>query len=342
MNSKSKLGQFFTTNADYIFKDMIIPENVNIIEPFAGSMDLIRWAKTMGHSVGEMYDIEPRDECVVKRDTLLDPPDYHDKFVLTNPPYLARNKSVDKTVFDKYATNDLYKIFLYTITDCAGGLIIIPAGFFMSPRDLDIKCRNEFMSRFAIKRVNYFEERVFDDTSTTIVAILFERNEIHMTSQNVRWCIFPEMNVKTFDMRKEYGWMIGGDIYDIKGSSDIKIRRYVSGMSLKNDENISHLTLHALDSGSRDGRIKLVYDETPYEGKSTSRSYATLCFNISLTDDEQRKIANEFTRFIEEKRTEYHSLFLPMYRESKEYARKRIPFDLSYKIVSYIIDRLRS
>lgn len=31
----------------------------------------------------------------------------NNKFVLTNPPYLARNKSIDKTVFDKYKTNDL-------------------------------------------------------------------------------------------------------------------------------------------------------------------------------------------------------------------------------------------
>ena len=36
---------------------------------------------------------------VIKRDTILNPPNYNNKFIITNPPYLARNKSKDKTLF---------------------------------------------------------------------------------------------------------------------------------------------------------------------------------------------------------------------------------------------------
>ena len=62
-----------------------------------------------------MYDIEPKKDGIVKKDTLLNPPDYQGKFVITNPPYLARNKCADKTLFDKYQTNDLYKCFIKVI-----------------------------------------------------------------------------------------------------------------------------------------------------------------------------------------------------------------------------------
>jgi hypothetical protein len=292
--------------------------------------------------VNEMYDICPTSNRVVQRDTLLNPPEYEGKFVLTNPPYLARNKSEDKSIFEKYSTNDLYKGFLYSIKKASGGLIIIPAGFFMSARDVDVKCRNAFMERFAIRKVNYFEERVFQDTSTTVVAILFEKNEKPLMYQTVKWNIFPGNTEKIFIMQKDLNWIVGGDVYSMK-SSGTKIRRYVSGMSLRKDEYVSGLTLHALDSGTQNGRIKLVYQPGyVYEGKHTSRSFATLCLDVVLTDDDQMKIAEEFTKFIEAKREQWHSLFLPMYRESKEYARKRIPFDLAYTIVSHIIDEKRS
>jgi hypothetical protein len=40
---------------------------------------------------------------------------------------------------------------------------------------------------------------------------------------------------------------------------------------------------------------------------------------------------------LEKKREETWSLFLPQFRESKEYAMKRIPFELAYKILSHLL-----
>lgn len=43
---KKQLGQFFTTNSDYIlqgFEDFVFDKEVT--DPFAGSQDLIRWAE---------------------------------------------------------------------------------------------------------------------------------------------------------------------------------------------------------------------------------------------------------------------------------------------------------
>ncbi len=56
-----------------------------------------------------------------------------------------------------------------------------------------------------------------------------------------------------------------------------------------------------------------------------------------LSEEDQIRVAKEFNEILETRREQYWSLFLPQYRESKEYARKRIPFDLSYKIVSNLL-----
>jgi hypothetical protein len=90
------------------------------------------------------------------------------------------------------------------------------------------------------------------------------------------------------------------------------------------------------------GRISLSYTKDyVYPAKDCSRTYATLrIIGKKLTEEEQKKICEKFNEFIELKRHENWSLFLPQFRESKEYARKRIPFELAYKIVSNIIINL--
>jgi hypothetical protein len=75
-----------------------------------------------------------------------------------------------------------------------------------------------------------------------------------------------------------------------------------------------------------------------YPAKDSSRTYATLCIQgRTLSAEEQQTICTQFNALIEKKRTETWSLFLPQFRESKEYARKRIPFELAYTIVLHLI-----
>jgi len=63
----------------------------------------------------DCYDIEPKKEFIIKKDTIQEPPNYNNTFIITNPPYLARNKSKNKELFDKYDVNDLYKCFIGNI-----------------------------------------------------------------------------------------------------------------------------------------------------------------------------------------------------------------------------------
>lgn len=342
---KKMKGQFYTVNSSYILDGLSMPPQSArcIIEPFAGKGDLLEWLVKNNNTLPiELYDIDPKKEGVVQRDTLMYPPNYKDAWILTNPPYLARNKCDKKEVFDKYDTNDLYKCFITSLTkqeSCAGGIFIIPAGFFLSPRDLDARCRNDFLSRYKLLKVKYFEETVFPDTTTTVVAFAFEKSPILLTEQSVEWVSLPSGNKRIFKMSKEDDWIIGGDIYKLSVPIGVKVRRHVEGQTLKDGEKRTHMTLCALDSGTKDGRICLEYKEGyVYPAKECSRTYATLCIQgKNISSEEQKKICLEFNSLVEKKRSETWSLFLPQFRESKEYARKRIPFELAYTIVLHLI-----
>ena len=85
MSNKSTLGQFYTTNYNYILSRFSIPKEISIIvEPFCGNGDLLKFIDKEKYTL-ECFDIEPKQAYIVKRDTLLDPPIYDNKFVLTNP-----------------------------------------------------------------------------------------------------------------------------------------------------------------------------------------------------------------------------------------------------------------
>lgn len=346
VENKKKRGQFYTTNSSYILDGFPEPpaDIRCIMEPFAGKGDLIEWIqqKTSCTKPIEAYDIEPKKEGIQRRDTLVNPPDYSNSWILTNPPYLARNKSDKKEIYELYDTNDLYKCFISSVVkqnNCRGGIFIIPAGFFFSPRDIDVRCRSDLMTKFRITKVKYFEETVFDDTTTTIVAFSFEKSATDLKEQKVEWEIMPSKVKKHFTMSASNDWIIGGDIYNLTVPSDIKVRRFVVGQPLKENEQQTYITLNALDSGTKEGRICLSYKKGEiYQAKECSRTYATLrILGKTLTEDEQIQICAEFNSFLEKKREEYWSLFLPQFRESKEYARKRIPFELAYRIVLHLI-----
>jgi hypothetical protein len=339
-HSKKSAGQFYTVQSDYILSGVPRPpKNVKVIEPFAGQGDLLSWIGT--DNPIEAYDIDPKHLDVKQRDTLLDPPDYDGCWVITNPPYLARNHADDKTVFNTYESNDLYKCFMISLanSECLGGSVIIPVGFFLSPRDIDVACRNVFLSKYRVIQVKYFEEDVFPDTSTTVVVISFEKSTEVLTEQKVGWIHRPSGLQKEFLIRKGDGWIIGGDIYTLSTPVGISVRRHVEGRQLEEGETLTGLTLTALDSGKAGGRIQLRYDPLyVYPAKDSSRAYLTVCIKgITLSPDRQKEIADRFNEFIELKRNETWSLFLPQFRESKEYARKRIPFELAYRIILHLI-----
>ena len=100
----------YTVNAELICKGLtdFIPEDATLVEPFVGKGDLL---SLFPENKWELYDIEPQIPNTFQQDTLRKPPDYKGKWVITNPPFLAKNKATDKTIFNMYeGYDDLYKI----------------------------------------------------------------------------------------------------------------------------------------------------------------------------------------------------------------------------------------
>ena len=163
----------YTVNAELICKGLtdFIPEDATLVEPFVGKGDLL---SLFPENKWEMYDIEPQIPNTIQQDTLRKPPDYKGKWVITNPPFLAKNKATDKTIFNMYdGYDDLYKIFIHTILDAEGGIIIIPTNFLADERSRTI--RFQFFEKFEIMKVNFFAESVFPTTACAICSIVFKK-----------------------------------------------------------------------------------------------------------------------------------------------------------------------
>ena len=338
--SKNELGQFYTTNYKYILSNMEIPENVNtIIEPFVGNGDLLRFVKNINQYNIEIYDIDPKYTSTLQRDTLYYPPDYKDKFILTNPPYLARNKSKNKHIYDKYNCNDLYKCFIMSIIQSAsmGGIIIVPLNFISSIRKSDIELRTKFLQLYSIKIVNIFEERVFDDTSYTVCSIYFMKKNNNDSNNNIKMYIYPSKKVMLINLNTENNYTIGGEIYNLPQNPKYKVERATK----VNKKNITNILLKCIDDSITNKLgFKIVSDEDRFiddSPKLSARSYATLLINKPLTLQEQTELVDKMNNYIKEKREEYNSLFLTNYRESNSIARKRISFELAFKICNYML-----
>jgi len=288
ISTKKLYGQFMTTNYEYILKNMFIPDNVkNIIEPFAGNCDLIKFIKNKDLYNIEYYDIEPKKDFIIHRDTLNNPPIYENKFVLTNPPYLARNKSNDKIIFEKYDENDLYKCFIreLIINNPVGGIIIIPLNFWSSIRKNDIELRKDFLNKFKVLLINIFEENVFEDTSYSVCSFQFvkkddiieknqsfsvdsslfsgvstkentEKNQSFSVdsspcskenSNTIKINIYPSLKEMEIELNEKNDYIIGGHIYKLPRKNKYKIERLTK--KNKNNKN-TNILVKCLDDNS--------------------------------------------------------------------------------------------
>lgn len=341
MNHKKKLGQFYTTNYEYILQGIIIPDDIiDIIEPFTGKGDLISFINKHKKDYNiECYDIDPKQYYIIHQDTLNNPPNYNNKYIITNPPYLARNKSNDKLLFDKYDVNDLYKCLIkeLTINLCKGGILILPLNFWSSIRTADIELRKKFLEKYDIQQLNIFEEKVFKDTTYTICSFQFtlKINPNHLLKID----IYPIKKQMIIELNDDNNYMIGGHIYKLKLKNTYTITRLTKNNKEKDYSNI--LVKCIDDNEDKKIGLSIVNDNEIYIDNTpnlSARTYATLIIEPYITIDKQEMLINKFNEYLNINREKYHSLFLCNYRESKDIARKRISFDLVYNIMAYILE----
>jgi hypothetical protein len=303
--------------------------------------DLLNFVKNKSEYTIEVYDIDPKIPNTVKRDTLENPPDYTDKFILTNPPYLAKNKNKSKELYEKYKCNDLYKCFIVSIITnvCQGGMIIIPLNFLSSIRKSDVELRQHFSEIYSIQMINVFEEQVFDDTSYAVCSIYFVKKH-NNEFDNIKMNVYPSKRLMNISLTAENNYIIGGDIYNLPQNSKYKVQRATK----KTTKNITNILLKCIDDNinSQLG-FKMVSDEDRFIDNTeilSARSYATLVIDTTLTLEEQTDLVRKMNDFIKEQREKTNSLFLTNYRESNTIARKRILFDLAFKICNYALSSL--
>jgi hypothetical protein len=344
---KKRLGKFYTENYEHIMQGFELPSlhETHFIEPFVGKGHLLEFLKSyyqteLANLHISFYDLESHVEGTQVRDSIQNPPDYTNAFVITNPPFLALNKTREKDPFHMYGVNDLYKCFLKTIIhrDCVGGLLIIPINFWSSIRKNDILLRKMFLEKYKVKKMNLFEERVFHDTSFMVTSFLFERRQEGDDNFSIPTTIYPSKKEVSFEVSEFTYWMIGGDLYHLPQNEKISVTRVYEKENGEWENPNTRLYLHALDDGiEKRIHLEFVTDREMYIGKESDRSYCSLSIHPPLQDEMQRLLADRFNRYLEKKRTEYHSMFLTNYRESREFARKRISFQLAYEIINYLI-----
>lgn len=329
MTNKVKYGQFYTTNSKYIIGNLIndLPENLIVVEPFCGNGDLLIFNNDY-----EIYDIDSKFKNCEIRNTLINPPDYKGKLVVTNPPFLAKNKNKDKSIYELYNVGDLYKAAIKSIIECEGGILILPLNFLC---DEDKHIRNLFFDNFKIIQMNVFEEQVFNDTSYTICSFSFVKKYDKTDEDTISVNFFPSNKETKFDLKRSTGWRVGSSFLDkIDNQENIGISRLVVGKTPN-----SNLYLRAIDTGKENGVISLTMNENHFYGKDSDRTFATIILNKEYTLDAQEHICHAFNSILNKYRERYNSLFLTNYRNStKAYSRKRISFDLAYKLISWIIE----
>lgn len=322
--------QHYTTEAAEICKNLIqdIPNGVLLVEPFAGEEDLL---PLFPNHEWILYDIDSSLENPITQDTLKNPPDYEQKWVITNPPYLAKNKAQNKDLFLEYGLDDLYKISLKTFLKAEGGIVIIPTNFLTDERSE--KIRKIFFDRFKIIRLNIFTKPIFKSTTYSVCSFSFIKKD-----KEEKEIIFPvylpqEKKETIFSLKEDYGYRLAGEFYHKFKEIKPIFRRLRNGES--EVKNITKIKLYALDS--RDKKIRLTFGEDPYYGKDTDRVFATFVSNIEISEDIQEKIVERFNKELNFFREEYLELSLTNYRD---FNRKRIGFDFAYKLATFVYNEI--
>lgn len=365
---KKQLGQFFTTNSDYIlhgFKDFV--RNKEVIDPFAGNQDLLVWAKSSSCKSFKGFDCDNQyvdDKNVFLNDSINSPQKY--RFVCTNPPYLHKNKATD-LIKERFFSGkneifeDLYQISINSIMNSEEGILIVPLNFLCAENSRRI--RDIFFEKFEIIRLNIFSERVFEDTTYNVISFYYQKKNSIIEKNIINATIFPENQKIKLAIEKKYNWQFGGEFINrIKISKNdlgifrltedyLKSGEYEVEIALQNikdkkllrinkelkrilEKNI--LFLRAIDS--KNGKKIQLEDIRNYKisglvGKSSSRNMAHLIFRKEISISEQLNLMKRFNSELNSNRQKYFSFFLTNFRDNN---RKRISFDLAYKFLNYI------
>lgn len=324
--------KFFSTNENLISEEMIAevkPDDV-IIEPFVGNGDLLK-NFDLKTQVVKTYDIETpvyTEFLFERKDTLKNNVLEEGCFVITNPPFLAKNKmSLEtKEAYKEELTDvaDLYQIFIKQLieTKVRGGVLILPSNFAFGKQARELF--ESFRECYYIKQLNIFETKTFEDTTQSIISLLFTRNRCE-TEALIHGKEVIDFSDK-FDEIIEFDWKT---YFPCKTS--FKIKRFYE---LKNDEIPTHISVSLIDGKGED--IHAFWNSEPKEHKHTDRAYINIVLDKKTYEKiDEEKVIEIFNKTLKKLREETHSLVLTSYRE---FRRKRLTFEEAFHLIRYAIE----
>lgn len=306
---KQSLGQFFTTNSDYIlsgYEHLI--QGKDVVDPFSGGWDLLSWANRAGANTLSAYDIEPVMDNTIKNDSLVNPPTYAGRFVVSNPPYLACNKcKIDKSVYSQWGQDDYYKCHLASLfpNDCSEGIFILPSNFLS---ESNAKARTMLLQNYTIVSGKYWKEKVFDDATTGICVIHIkkEQREIH----EFPLMMYPENVTVNVTLEKRYGYLHGKDFFDyIAGAPTFDLIKTDVGMPAPN----TRIVVGLLGAGKFPFGISYNEGEPVFCKPKSFTTYQLTIPGLVLTEKQQRDAVNLFQEKLNYFQEKYYGMFLANY-----------------------------
>lgn len=316
-NSKKvkELGQYYTdfnpfNNPPFKiwFKNALKKSKGKVLEPFAGSNNLIRMLEETYDFTYESFDIEPGAKDVKKRDTLKNYPKGF-SLAITNPPYLAR-VSASRRGFYYPASwmNDMYKESLLRMLDNNEYVAaIIPASFIRA---------NIFKER--LHSYILLNKKMFETTDVPVCLVLFSpETEIRKTN-------FYKLNKNQ-----------GKTVQQIE--SWIKNRYKEPVSSIKFNTNKGNLGLRAVDSSKgKTMRFVMPSEILGIKMKKSSRHISKIKISKRVT----KTLVEELNKELEIYRNETSDLFLNPFmgmRKDGDY-RRRLDFKTAKKIINKVIN----
>ena len=276
----------------------------HVVDPFAGGCDLMNYAIEFGAASSTGYDLHPTSSAIIQNDSLMDPIDYTDKLLFSNPPYLAANKcrTGDKRPYDKWKQSDYYKCHLASLyPTCDEAVLVLPANFLS---ESSATARNMLFKNYICMKAKYWTNPMFNDTSSTICMI-----HIIKGVQDVQQfpCTLNDTTIIDMVISAKNGWLFGDEFFDY-----INVPMTVYKCDNSTEAPNTHIVIGILDKGSYGTGYHLNYGD-PKVSKKTAFTTFQVRSKIPLSENEEREIVKLANEKLNSYRTKYSSMFMSNY-----------------------------
>lgn len=414
MINKHKYGQHYTPKIltdKYVnlFKKLK-EKKICVVDPFVGegnllleylsqfskeeAIELLKEKKIKGFDIDkktlertkkrfkDIYDLDDEllKELFIVNNSLKTNKTKIDDFILTNPPYLARNvckKKYPKDFKKNFENNkfkDYYEIALNKYKKNEG-FWIIPTNFITS--EYLTETRKKLFNVFNFKNINVFEFPIFKDTRISVISFHLKYKKEEQDELNINFVkedSEKEIKISLTEkgeicsdwleettcsgefikqglLREQIPY---GEIELNVLNEDYVIEKIKTTKEMEHKLKNNILFLRATDTGSKTGVLGLYTLNELFKNnysdlepvslvtKKTSRLCVPLFFLEDISIEEQLKIKDLVNKKLKKYREKYHSVFLTNFKNTtNKISRKRISFKEIYGLIEKSIIEIK-